>query len=69
MTNKEQIRKDIVIAFDFAEQILDNPNLLDKIPEGTSIVFLDEENKNIEKPANELLKNKYVKVKRHFEVL
>ncbi len=33
MTNKEQIQRDITIAFDFVEQIIDNPDLLDKIPE------------------------------------
>jgi hypothetical protein len=44
MTNKEQIKKDIAVAFDFVEQIIDNPDILDRIPDGASITFLDEEN-------------------------
>jgi hypothetical protein len=69
MTNKEQIQRDIAIAFDFVEQIIDNPDILDKIPDGTAITFLDGENV---KPEKYIVKNsakKYVKVKRHFEVL
>jgi hypothetical protein len=69
MTNKEQIQRDIVIAFDFAEQIIDNPSMLDKIPEGASITFLDDENIKPEKRLDKRLSKKYVKVKRHFEVL
>ena len=69
MTNREQIQHDIVIAFDFAEQIIDNPGLLDKIPEGASVTFLDDDNVKTEKPLSKQPAPKYVKVKRHFEVL
>lgn len=69
MTNKEQIQRDIAVAFDFAEQIIDNPELLDKIPEGTSITFLDDENVKPEKTRDKRPEKKYVKVKRHFEIL
>ena len=69
MTNKEQIQRDIAIAFDFVEQIIDSPDMLDKIPEGSSITFLDEENVKPEKSIEKDTKKKYVKVKRHFEVL
>ena len=46
MTNKEQVQRDIAIAFDFVEQIIENPDILDKIPHGTSVTFLDEEMQN-----------------------
>ena len=69
MTNKEQIQRDIAIAFDFVEQIIDNPDILDKIPDGTAITFLDSENVKPEKHINKNSSKKYVKVKRHFEVL
>ena len=69
MTNKEQIQRDIVIAFDFAEQIIDNPEILDKIPEGSSVTFLDDENVKSEKRLDKRPAKKYVSVKRHFEVL
>ncbi len=65
MTNKEQIQRDIAVAFDFAEQIIDNPALLDKIPEGASISFLDDENVKPEKHNDRRPEKKYVKVKRH----
>jgi hypothetical protein len=69
MTNKEQIQRDIAIAFDFVEQIIDNPDILDKIPDGSAITFLDSENVKPEKHISKNSSKKYVKVKRHFEVL
>ena len=69
MTNKEQIQRDMAIAFDFVEQIFDNPDILDKIPDGTSVTFLDNENVKLEKSIGKDSGKKYVKVKRHFEIL
>lgn len=69
MTNKEQIRRDIAIVFDFVDQIIETPDILDKIPEGTSITFLDSENIKPEKLVGRDTSKKYIKVKRHFEVL
>ena len=69
MTNREQIQRDIAITFDFVEEILVNPDMLDQIPDGTSITFLDDENVKIEKHNVRDTAKKYVKVKRHFEVL
>jgi hypothetical protein len=69
MTNKEQIQRDIAIVFDFVEQIIDNPNILYKIPEGTEIAFLDDQNLKPEKSIDKGTVKKYVKVKRHFEVI
>jgi hypothetical protein len=69
MTNKEQIQRDIAVAFDFIEQIIENPDLTEKIPDGSVISFIDNQNKKIEKQAARLPSTKYVKVKRHFELL
>ena len=69
MTNREQIQRDIAVAFDFVEQIIDNPELTDKIPEGSIITFIDEENNKRERYSSKTTQKKYVKVKRHFEVL
>lgn len=69
MSNKEQIQKDIAVALDFVEQIIGSPALIDKIPEGATITFLDEENRKIEEINKTVPKKKYVKVKRYFEVL
>ena len=67
MRNKEQIQRDIAIAFDFMEQIIHNPELTDKIPEGAAVSFVNEGDKRMEKIK--VPKKKYVRVKRHFEVL
>ena len=69
MTNKEQIQRDIAVAFDFIEQIIENPDLTDKIPDNSTISFIDNENKKIEKQTARLPSKKFVKVKRHFELL
>lgn len=69
MTNKEHIQRDIVLAFDFVEQILDNPDMTDKIPEGSVVSFINDENTKAERLTSRSQQKKYVKVKRHFEVL
>ena len=69
MTNKEQIQREIAVAFDFVEQIINNPELTDKIPEGSVITFIDEENAKTERQTSKFPQKKYVKVKRYFEVL
>ena len=69
MSNKEQIKKDIVLACDFIEQIISSPEILDKIPDGSSISFLDDENIKPEKHKSKASQKKYVRVKRQFEVL
>jgi len=69
MTNKEQIQRDIAVAFDFIQQIIENPDLTEKIPGDSTISFIDNENKKIEKNTSLLSSKKFVKVKRHFELL
>jgi hypothetical protein len=69
MTNKEQIQRDMAVAFDFVEQIIERPEIIDKIPEGSVVSFLDEENKKTEKKMEANQSKKYVRVKRHFEVI
>ncbi|MBW6534521.1 MAG: hypothetical protein K0B11_05900 [Mariniphaga sp.] len=69
MKNKEQIQRDIAVAFDFIEQIIENPGLTEQIPEGSAISFIDDENKKVEKQTSQFPSKKYVKVRRHFELL
>jgi len=69
MTNKEQIQRDMAVAFDFVEQIIERPDIIDKIPEGSVVSSLDEENKKTEKKTEANQSKKYVRVKRHFEVI
>lgn len=69
MKNKEQIQRDLAVAFDFIEQIIDHPELTDQIPEGSAITFIDKENTKAEKLTSKDPARKYVRVKRHFDVL
>ncbi|MEI6436590.1 MAG: hypothetical protein WCP32_17320 [Bacteroidota bacterium] len=68
MTNRERIKKDIAISFDFVEQVVACPEMLEKIPDGSAIRFLNSETGNRENKI-EKGKNKYVRVKKHFELL
>jgi len=68
MTNKEKIKKDIAVAFDFAEKIINEPEILEKISNGSTIHFLDPGVENREK-KEEKRKRKYVRVRNQFEVL
>lgn len=54
MTNKEQIQRDMAVAFDFVEQIIEHPGIIDKIPAGSVVTFLDEENKKTEKKRKKI---------------
>lgn len=69
MTNKEHIQRDMAIAFDFIEQIIDHPDQTDNIPDGAAISFLNQAFKKAEKQSESDFPKKYVKVKRHFELL
>ena len=41
MTNKETINRNIGLAFDLLHKINKSPELLDKIPNGTTIDFIE----------------------------
>ena len=80
MTNKERISKDISLAFDFAKEIVKNPKILDSIPNGVTICFLDNDQPIQEKEnppartpstreAGKEKNNKYIRIKRQFEVI
>jgi len=67
MTKKEKIRKEISLAFAFAREILNDPSLLNQIPDGATIDFLEEGEPVVEKSDSK--GKKYIRVKKRFEVL
>ncbi|NQU86984.1 MAG: hypothetical protein HQ541_14605 [Mariniphaga sp.] len=69
MQNNEKIKRDLAIGLDFVENIIHNPDLLDGIPEGATISFLDRAMPKIETKKDQKLNRKYVKVNRSFELL
>ena len=69
MTNNEKIKRDLAIGLDFVENIINNPKLLNDIPDGATISFLDKATPKTETKEEQKMKRKYVKVKHKFELL
>jgi len=68
MTKDEKAKRNIGLAFDLFREIIKNPALGDKIPNGSTVVFLDKD-QSISQKAFSGKTNKYVKIKRQFEVV
>jgi hypothetical protein len=49
MTRKEKAKKNIKLTFDFIRQVIDNPKILDKIPDGSVLDFVENGFPKIEK--------------------
>jgi len=69
MQDNEKIKIDLAIGMDFVESIIQNPELLDDISNGTTISFLDNAMSKTETKKEQKMKRKFVKVKRKFELL
>lgn len=68
MTNKETVNRNIGLTFDFAKQIIDNPALLDELEDDSTIEFLQKDYPET-KTVNDVVADKYIRVKRSFELL
>jgi hypothetical protein len=67
MSKKEKAKKDIEMAFDFARYLIDHPEELDKIPDGSEIAF-NEKGKLVKPPKAATKKQLRVDVKHAFEI-
>ena len=68
MTNKETVNRNIGLTFDFVRQIIDNPDLIDELEDNSTIEFLQKdypETKNVD----DVVADKYIRIKRSFEIL
>ncbi len=65
MTNKEIINRNIGLTFDFLRQVAKDPSILDKIPDGTTLEFVEKDFSRIEKSKTSKIrtKRKYLRVK------
>jgi hypothetical protein len=65
MTNKETINRNIGLTFDFLRQVAKNPGILDSIPDGTTLEFVEKDFSTIEKKgaAHKKAKRRYLRVK------
>ena len=43
MTKKEYIERNIGMPFDFIKQLIDHPEAIESIPDGTEIDFIDQD--------------------------
>ena len=68
MTKKESINRSIGLSFDFLKEINNTPAILNKIPKGATIEFVEKDFPKKESKTSAKRKRKYVRVKNEFEV-
>ena len=71
MTAKEKINRNIGLCFDFLRQVLDNPKMLNRIPNGSELEFVDKDFPLVERKSKSRTssKKKFLRVKSHLEVI
>ncbi len=70
MTNKEIVNRNLSLTFDFVKHLIDNPDLINKLPDYSELSFLDKDfiigNDKPAKSGNS--KKAFIKVKNSFEI-
>lgn len=71
MTKKEIINRNIGLTFDFVRQAIKEPALLDKIPDGSVLEFVEKDfaRKENSGQGKKKLKKKYLRVQSKLEVI
>jgi hypothetical protein len=57
MTKREYVRRNIGLTFDFLKHLIDHPEIIDTIPDGAELDFID---KNIPSKKTERFKRKKI---------
>ncbi len=68
MTNKETINRNIGLSFDFIRQIVNNPKMIEELEDNSIIEFLQKDYPEREK-SRQIIPDKFIKVKRNFEMI
>jgi hypothetical protein len=68
MTNRETVERNIGLTFDFLKQVLKEPSMLNSIPDGTVIEFVEKDFSKKETKAS-VKPNKYLRVNTQFELV
>ena len=68
MTKDEKIKRNISLGIDLLREIIKNPSLGEKIPDGSTVIFMDKDHVLSEKELPRE-KKKLIRVKRTFEVI
>lgn len=69
MTKKETVNRNIGLTFDFLRQVVDDPSLLDKIPDGASLEFVEKDFTKTVKGKPKKTKKTYLRVKSNLEII
>jgi len=69
MTKKETINRNIGLTFDFIRQAVNEPDLLNKIPDGFVLEFVKKDFVKKEKKGSGKKKRKYLRVKSRLEII
>ena len=71
MTKKETVNRNIGLVFDFIRQAVQEPALLDRIPDGSVLEFVEKDFVKKEKRnmGKKKLKKKYLRVQSRLEVI
>lgn len=67
MTKKEYVDRNIGMTFDFIKHVIDNPKLIERIPEGAELDFIDKDIPIKEKAPHKKKKGAQYKVIHTFE--
>jgi|WetSurMetagenome_2_1015567.scaffolds.fasta_scaffold415281_1 hypothetical protein len=70
MTNREVVNRNLSLTFDFAKYLIDNQELINKLPDKFTIDFSDKDFIKFEKNDKSIKssKGKLFRVKRTFEI-
>ena len=70
MTKREKINRNIGLCFDFLRQALKDPSILDGIPSGSEIEFLDKDfPKKVKSRSGKRINKSYLRVKTEMELI
>lgn len=70
MNKKEKINQEISLTFEFLREAIENPSLLDDIPNGSALIFTENGDaipRRKKTPSGHPIK--YIRVKKRFEVV
>ena len=66
MRKEEIVERNITLTFDFLRQVVKNPEIIDDIPDGSLIEFVEKDRPLVEKKRTRK-PDRYFKVKHQFE--
>ena len=71
MTRKETVNRNIGLTFDFLRKVVNDPALIKKIPDGTTLEFVEKDFSQTVQPGipKSRAKRKYLRIKSDFDLI